>query len=123
MAITSLILGIISFILGLIPIIGIVAIIPIVISIILGIVSLVKLTKNPDKNQSAKGTSICGIVLSTVGLVIMIAWSLIIYFAVSYFINYEDSFTEMLESDTVIEENIGVNKEIESYKDEIRENL
>lgn len=108
MAIASLILGVLSFILSLMPVIGIVSIIPIIISIILGIVSLVKVSKNPDKSQSSKGTSITGIVLSSVGLVVMVAWTLIIYFTVSYFINYEDDFTKMLDSDTIIEENINI---------------
>lgn len=122
MSIISLVLGITSFVLSLIPVVGLVAVVFVLISIILGIISLVKKPKEPEKKQS-KGPAIAGIVLSIVSIIVMAAWCFVIYSFISYFYNYEDSFTEMLESDTVIEENVDTNKEIESYKDEIRENL
>lgn len=122
MSITSLILGLTSFLLCLIPVVGIIAIIPIILSVIFGIISLVKMSKSPENKQS-RAPSIVGIALSIVGLVIMVTWCLIIYLGISYFNNYEDSFTEMLDDDSAIEENVGANKEIESYKEEILENL
>lgn len=128
MAITSLILGMTSFILCLIPVVGVVAIIPIIISIILGIVSLVKMSKNKE-NKESRAPSIVGIVLSTVGLVIMIAWLGLVYFGISFFNNYEDDFTKLLKdgmgtssSEENSEENIE-NEEINAYKESIIENM
>lgn len=125
MAITSLILGMTSFILCLIPVVGIVAVLPIVISIILGIVSLVKMSKNKE-NKESRAPSIVGIVLSTVGLVIMIAWLILIYFGISFFNNYEDDFTKLLKDGGIgtssTEENIE-NEEINSYKESVIENI
>ena len=110
MSITSLILGITSFLLCLIPVVGIVAIIPIFFSILFGIISLVKMHKNPENKQS-KAPSVAGISLSLVGLVIMIAWTIVVYTVVSYVYNYKDDFTNMLNEDTVIE---SINGESES---------
>lgn len=121
MGLVSLILGITSFILCLIPLVGVVAIIPIIIAIILGIVHLVKLTKNPDIKES-KGPAVAGISLSISGLVIMIAWLVLVWLGISYFNSYEDEFTNMIDStnEIPIEEQ---NKEINQYKDILRENM
>ncbi len=124
MAITSLILGITNFILCWIPVVGIITVVPIIIAIVLGIVSLVKMSKNPNIKQS-KGPAVAGISLSIAGFVIMIAWLVLIYYAIEYYKNYEDSFTEMLkDKENITEYNyIQQNEEINEYKDIIRNNM
>lgn len=124
MAITSLILGITNFILCLIPVVGVITIIPIIIAIVLGIVSLVKMSKKKDEKNS-KGPAVAGISLSLAGLVIMIAWLVLIYYGIEYFNGYEDSFTDMLkDKDNITEYNyVQQNEEINEYKDIIRKNM
>ena len=73
MGIASLILGIISGIVGIIPFCGILAIIPAIIGLILGIIFVVK----KSKIKEPKGIGIAGIILSTLALVFIVLWNLI----------------------------------------------
>lgn len=73
MGIASLILGIVSIILGFIPFCGIIAIIPAIIGIILGIVDLAK----KSKERSPKGMSIAGLILSIFAVLFIIFWVVI----------------------------------------------
>ena len=70
MGIAALILGILSIIVGFIPLCGAIAFVPALIGLILGIVDTVQKNKKGEK----KGISIAGIVLSAIAIVIISAW-------------------------------------------------
>ena len=70
MGIAALILGIISIIIGFIPLCGTIALLPAIIGLILGIVDTVLKSKKGEK----KGISIAGIVLSAIAIVIIVFW-------------------------------------------------
>lgn len=70
MGIASLILGILSIIIGFIPLCGAIAFVPAIIGLILGIVDTVAKSKKGEK----KGMSITGIVLSAIAIVIISLW-------------------------------------------------
>ena len=74
MGIATLVLGIVSFILGFIPFCGIIALIPAIIGIVLGIVDLVK----RSKEGTPKGVSIAGIILSAFAVIFIIFWVIVI---------------------------------------------
>lgn len=67
MGIAALILGIISIIVGFIPLCGAIAFVPALIGLILGIVDTVQKSKKGEK----KGISIAGIILSSIAIVII----------------------------------------------------
>ena len=73
MGIASLILGIISGIVGFIPFCGILAVLPAVIGLILGIVFVVQ----KSKAKEPKGIGIAGIILSVLSILFIIVWNLI----------------------------------------------
>jgi len=73
MDIASLVLGIVSLILGFIPFCGSIAFIPAVVGLILGIVSLVQ----KSKTQSPKGMAIAGIILNALAILIILFWLLV----------------------------------------------
>lgn len=79
MGVAALILGIISIIIGFIPLCGSIAFIPAIIGLILGIVDTVQKSKKGEK----KGTSIAGIVLSSVAIVIISLWLFVFGVAIS----------------------------------------
>ena len=79
MGIAALILGIISIIVSFVPFCGIIAFLPAMVGLILGIVDLVLKSR---QNQS-KGTSIAGVILSSLAIVIMIFWFFILGMAAS----------------------------------------
>lgn len=70
MGIAALILGILSIIVGFIPLCGSIALFPAIIGLILGIVDTVLKSKKGEK----KGVSIAGIVLSALAIVIIVFW-------------------------------------------------
>lgn len=70
MGIAALILGILSIIVGFIPLCGSIALLPAIIGLILGIVDTVLKSKKGEK----KGVSIAGIVLSALAIVIIVFW-------------------------------------------------
>lgn len=79
MGIAALILGIISIIIGFIPLCGSIALLPAIIGLILGIVDTVLKSKKGEK----KGVSIAGLVLSAIAIVIIVFWVFIFGVAVS----------------------------------------
>ena len=79
MGIAALILGIISIIIGFIPLCGSIALVPAIIGLILGIVDTVQKSKKDEK----KGVSIAGLVLSAIAIVVIIFWVFIFGVAVS----------------------------------------
>lgn len=64
MGIASLVLSIVSLVLGFVPIVWLIAIIPAIVGLILGIISLVK--------KKQKGQSIAGIVISVITIILLI---------------------------------------------------
>lgn len=79
MGIAALVLGIISIIIGFIPLCGSIALFPAIIGLILGIVDVVLKSKKGEK----KGVSIAGLVLSAIAIVIITFWVFIFGVAVS----------------------------------------
>lgn len=79
MGIAALILGILSMIIGFIPLCGSIALIPAIIGLILGIVDTVLKSKKGEK----KGVSIAGLVLSAIAIVVIIFWVFIFGVAAS----------------------------------------
>ena len=70
MGIAALVLGIVSIIIAFVPFCGIIAFLPALVGLILGIIDLVIKSK---QNQN-KGTSIAGVILSSIAIVIMVFW-------------------------------------------------
>lgn len=70
MGIAALVLGIVSIIIAFVPFCGIIAFLPALVGLILGIIDLV--IKN--KQNQNKGTSIAGVILSSIAIVIMVFW-------------------------------------------------
>lgn len=79
MGVAALILGIISIIIGFIPLCGSIALVPAIIGLILGIVDTVQ----KSKNNEDKGVSIAGLVLSAISIVIIVFWVFVFGVAVS----------------------------------------
>lgn len=84
MAVASLVLGIVSIIIGFIPLCGMIAFVPAIIGLILGIVDLVKKNK---AGEDKKGMSIAGIVLSAIAIVVIAYWVLVVGAATAEVIN------------------------------------
>lgn len=74
MGIASLILGIVSIVIGFVPFIGIIALVPAIVGLVLGIVE----TINCSKKKESTGKGIAGIVLSTLAIVFIIFWVFVI---------------------------------------------
>jgi hypothetical protein len=74
MGIASLVLGIISTIISLVPICGIIAVLPALVGIILGFIDLIV----KRKKQKTKGVSITGVLLSFFSIVIIVVWFLML---------------------------------------------
>ena len=70
MGIAALVLGIVSVVLGFIPLCGIIALLPAIIGLILGIIDLVKRKKAGEKF----GKSLAGIICSGLAVVIIVFW-------------------------------------------------
>lgn len=70
MGIAALILGIISLIIGFIPLCGSIALVPAIIGLILGIVDTVLKKKKDEKIA----VSVTGLVLSAIAIVVIIFW-------------------------------------------------
>jgi hypothetical protein len=74
MGIASLVIGIVSAVLGFIPYCNYFALIPAVVGLVLGIIEVVMKAK---KGQP-RGMGIAGIVLNSVAIVLIILWTLVI---------------------------------------------
>lgn len=70
MGIASLVLGIISIIIGFVPLCGAIAFLPALIGLILGIIEIVKKSKSNEK----KGMAIAGIVMCAVAILVIFFW-------------------------------------------------
>ena len=70
MGIAALILGIISIIIGFIPLCGAIALLPAIIGLILGIVDVI----GKSKKGEPKGISIAGLVLSAIAIAVITFW-------------------------------------------------
>ena len=100
MSIAALVLGIFSFVISLIPIIGLVGIIPAITSIVLAIIDLVKKSKT-------KGISITGLILSGLALLIMIVYVVIASIMPLHFL---DNNFSSLQSNSIFSNMIENNK-------------
>lgn len=100
MSIAALVLGIFSFVISLIPIIGLVGIIPAITSIVLAIIDLVKKSKT-------KGISITGLILSGLALLIMIVYVIIASVMTFHFL---DDNLSSLQSNSIFSNMIENNK-------------
>lgn len=74
MGIASLILGIISIFIGIIPILGIFAFIPAIVGLIIGIIDLI----NRKNKGRKKALTITGIITCSIALVFIAIWAVII---------------------------------------------
>ena len=74
MSIASLVLGIVSVILGFIPFCGWFALLPAIVGLILGSIDLSKLSKT----DSPKGMAIAGVVLNIVAVIFIIFWIIVV---------------------------------------------
>lgn len=79
MGVAALVLGIISIIIGFIPLCGSIALLPAIIGLILGIVDTIQKSKKGEK----KGVSIAGLVLSAIAVAVIIFWVFIFSAALS----------------------------------------
>ena len=73
MGIASLVLGIVSLVIGFVPFCGIIALVPAVIGLILGIIDTAKKSREGAK----KGQAITGLTLSAIAIMIIIFWTII----------------------------------------------
>lgn len=78
MAVASLVLGIISLIIGFIPFCGMIAFVPAIIALILGIVAIVQ---NKKKGEGI-GMAVAGTILSALAVIIMFFWFVVLGAAV-----------------------------------------
>lgn len=92
MGVAALVLGIISLLIGFIPVIGAIAFIPALIGLILGIVEIVK----KSKSKEPKAMGIAGTVLSAIAIVIIIFWVFIVGTVTYEVINNPEDFMEAL---------------------------
>lgn len=74
MGIASLVLGIVSLVIGFVPFCGIIALVPAVIGLILGIID----TAKKSREGTPKGQAITGLTLSSVAIMIIIFWTIIV---------------------------------------------
>lgn len=112
MGVAALVLGIISIVIGFIPVIGAIAFVPAIVGLILGIVDIVK--KNKEKQP--KGMSIAGTVLSSIAIVFILFWISIFGIAAKEVIDtYGNDIDEAL--NTTYQETL--NSIYAEYEDEI----
>lgn len=92
MGVAALVLGILSLVIGFIPVIGAIAFIPALIGLILGIVEIVK----KSKENKPKGMGIAGTVLSAIAIVVIMFWVLIVGSVTYEVVNHPEDFMEAL---------------------------
>ena len=105
MGVAALVLGIISLIIGFIPLCGVIAFVPAIIGIILGIVEIVK----KSKASEPKGMGIAGLILSSIAVIVIIWW---IFIAGGVFSATADSTLDSLKD---------AEKQIQEYQDSLDE--
>lgn len=74
MGVASLVLGILSLIVGFVPFCGAIALLPAIIGLILGIVDVVLKSKKGEP----KGMGVAGIVLSAISIVVIVFWVFVV---------------------------------------------
>lgn len=74
MGVASLVLGILSLIIGFVPFCGAIALLPAIIGLILGIVDVVL----KSKKSEPKGMGVAGIVLSAISIVVIVFWVFVV---------------------------------------------
>ena len=74
MGVASLVLGILSLIIGFVPFCGAIALLPAIIGLILGIVDVVLKSKKGEP----KGMGVAGIVLSAISIVVIVFWVFVV---------------------------------------------
>lgn len=74
MGIAALVLGILSIIIGFIPLCGAIAFFPAIVGVILGMIEIVTKSKKNEK----KGMGIAGVILSALAIVFIVFWVLVI---------------------------------------------
>lgn len=79
MGIAALILGILALLVAFIPVFGFIAFFPAIAGLVLGIVDVV----NKSKKNESKGTSIAGIILNSIAIVVMIVWIFVLPFLIA----------------------------------------
>ncbi|MCQ2749268.1 MAG: DUF4190 domain-containing protein [Clostridia bacterium] len=128
MAVASLVLGIISLIIGFVPIVGSVAFVPAVVGLVLGIVDLVNSKKETNEEQtekpkSKKGYSIAGVILSGVAIFVILFWNIIVIklaglFTTNLINAVEEEFGKSV--DEITEEDVTeMANQIEDYIEEV----
>ena len=73
MGVASMIIGIVSLVIGFIPMCGFWAAVPAVIGLILGIVDLVL----RSKRKQPRGKAIVGVILNPLAIIVIVAWTLL----------------------------------------------
>lgn len=74
MGVAALVIGIISVILGFVPLCNYFAVLPAIVGLVLGIVEVTK----KGKAQQPKGLGMAGIILNAVAIVVILLWTLLI---------------------------------------------
>lgn len=75
MGIASLVIGIVSVILGFIPCVGQIAFVPSIVGIVLGAIGISKAKKAQPPQPT--GSAIAGLVLNIVAIVVILLWNLV----------------------------------------------
>ena len=84
MGVAALVIGIASLLIGFIPLCGFFALVPAIIGIILGIIDVVKKSKSTEEVKPKKGVSIAGIILSSLALILIIIYNVVIVGLLAY---------------------------------------
>ena len=79
MGVASLVIGIVSVVLGFIPCVGQLAFIPSIVGIILGAVGIA--TGKKAQPPKPIGTAIAGLVLNIIAIVVILLWNLVFHVA------------------------------------------
>ena len=113
MDIASLVLGIVSLIIGFIPVFGAIAFLPALIGLILGIIAIAKKSKENEK----KGKGIAGVITCSVAIVIIFFWVFVISAASLDGNNTESSKTTLTstEVNTTTEKTTSKDKSTKKY--------
>lgn len=99
MGVAALVLGIVSVIIGFIPLCGAIAFIPAIIGLILGIVDIIQKSKKKEE----KGMAIAGVILTGIAIIVISFWILlfgtIFTGAVDYITTHQNEIIEYFNSE------------------------
>ncbi len=102
MGVASLVLGIISIIIGLVPFCGIIALVPAIVGFILGIVD----TVSKSKKHLPKGMSIAGLILSIIAIIFIIGYFVLVGLGTAIFSTASDEISDARNAMNSINEQI-----------------